>query len=362
MKKLAYIGYIAAPTQVKLCYALQKYFDTRFWFYDELGDRPDWWMLDLGDKCQIVEPVFFKKSAKYVTLSHLKMLRTFDPDILLLSGFSVPASLLAYWWGKKNDKKVVFFTERSRDENGNLRKKGFFWSIIRCLYRKVDLIMVSADDIVSQFRDEFKFGDIVVASQYASDIDSYFYHKLRQPKIAYNFLFANRLTEIYNPFLAIDIFQEISSNYSGSHLYMNARGELRVVCEQKIRQLNLENDITFLDDISSWEQLHLVYQTADIMLLPANFSNGNFTIIEAMASGMGIVISEKVLGIGKLIEDGLNGFNCEHKKEAYIEAIESYIKNPTLFVNHAEINRQKTQPLTVAATAKLYHQQLSQLF
>ncbi|MEK6405913.1 MAG: hypothetical protein AABN34_03005 [Acidobacteriota bacterium] len=47
-----------------------------------------------------------------------------------------------------------------------------------------------------------------------------------------------------------------------------------------------------------------IYARCDILILPANFSNGNFTILEAMASGMGVVVGDRVLGIGKMVEDG----------------------------------------------------------
>ena len=37
------------------------------------------------------------------------------------------------------------------------------------------------------------------------------------------------------------------------------------------------------DGGNSWNDLHKVYKQCDILLFPAKFSNGNFTIIEAMA-------------------------------------------------------------------------------
>jgi glycosyltransferase involved in cell wall biosynthesis len=46
-----------------------------------------------------------------------------------------------------------------------------------------------------------------------------------------------------------------------------------------------------------------VYARCDIPILPANFSNGKFTILEAMASGLGVVVSDHVLGIGKMVDE-----------------------------------------------------------
>lgn len=71
----------------------------------------------------------------------------------------------------------------------------------------------------------------------------------------------------------------------------------------------------------------------------AHFSNGNFTILEAMLSGMGIVISDKILGIDPLSKMALMAFAGEPTTDAFIGRIERYIADPDLFAKHAAINR-----------------------
>ena len=353
MKKLVFISNIAAPYQIKLCYGLQPYFDTEFWFYDRLGDRPEFWKIPLGEKCRIIKNVIFKKKARYFTLEIIKMLNNFQPDIVMLGGFTIPSNYIAYLWAVSN--KKIIFTERSRDKCGKLRKGGFVWELIRSLYRKIDLIMVSDQDIVPQFRDDFKFGNKVVAAQYPSDIDSYFLHNLRGKKELYSFLFPNRLIEIYNPLGAIKIFSKICLTYPNSKLFLNNEGELKNKCKSLINELDIENNVFFLDSINNWNDLHLVYKDCDILLFPAEFSNGNFTILESMASGLGIVISENILGVGELIENGKNGFRCVHVEENYIDSVLKYIKNPELFIKHAELNRNIVRKYSILKTADLYN-------
>ena len=353
--KLLYLSYLAAPHQIKLCNALQKYFDVHFYFYESLGERADWWKIELGKKCHILDNVLFKKRKKYLTFSHLKKLKEMNPDIVMLGGFSVPANYIAYLWAKWHKKKTIIFTERSRDKKGNLRKRNIGWTFFRFLYRNVDMIMVSAEDILHQFRDEFKFGDKVVVSQYASDIDLYFEHPKRIVKEDYVYLFANRLTDLYNPLLAINIFKGICDIYSGSILHMNALGELRIECEKLIKELDIQDKVIFLDNIQSWNDLHVEYKKCDILLFPAKFSNGNFTIIEAMASGMGIVISDKIMGYGQLISDGTNGYKRAPELNLFLEAVMQYVDNPEYFDLHCDRNRTIVKPLGVSATAELYH-------
>ena len=338
-----------------MCNALQKYYDAHFYFYESLGERADWWKIDLGKNCHILKNVFLKKRKKYIALSHLTILKENNPDIVMLGGFSVPANYIAYLWARWHNKKTIIFTERSRDKKGNLRKRDIGWQLLRYLYRNVDMIMVSAEDILPQFRDEFRFGNKVFVSQYASDIDLYFEHPVRTAKDGYVYMFANRLTDLYNPLLAIDIFKEISDKHVTSRLHMNAIGELRGECEKKIKDLYIEDKVIFLDNIQSWVDLHEEYRKCDILLFPAKFSNGNFTIVEAMASGMGIVISDKILGYGSLISNTINGFSCEPSLHEFVTSVKKYIDNPELFDLHCSINRGVVKPLGVEATATLYN-------
>lgn len=69
---------------------------------------------------------------------------------------------------------------------------------------------------------------------------------------------------------------------------------------------------------------------------------------------MGVVVSDCVLGIGKIVEDGRNGFNCTPTKDAFLSRIERYIQHPELFKVHAEINRPLVKPLSAQGTAKFF--------
>lgn len=358
-KKLVYISSVAVPQQVGFCDALQEYFAARLWFYEYSGrTRGAWWQVDLGKHCKVLERVLFPKSGpfveRYLALGLTNELERFDPDIVMLGGLSIPSNYLAYRWARRKGKKTIVFTERSRDASGVLRKRGLVWHLLHWLYRDVDMVMVSADDAVAQFRDEFGFGDKVVAGRYAADLDAYFEHPLREAKPTYTYLFANRMTEIYNPLCAIEVFAAVLAKYPGSRLVMNAAGELGEQCRARIAELGIGDVVEFLTNLKSWSELHKVYARCDILILPANFSNGNFTILEAMASGMGVVVSDRVLGIGKMVEEGKNGFNCEPTTEVFLNRIERYIQQPDLFKVHAEINRPLVEPLSASGTAKFF--------
>lgn len=362
-KKLVFISDIAAPQQIKFCNALQNHFNARFWFYESPErTRGRYWKIELGDFSQIIERVWFRKSGlfeyRYYAPDLSKMLYQFNPDIVMIGGFSRPSNYFAYRWAKRNNKHAVVFTERSRDRKGNIRKFGIYWYIIRFLYRNIDLIIVSDDDIINQFKIEFKFGDKVIAGRYAADLEQYFEHPFRKAKDRYVFLFPNRLIEIYNPIFAVKIFEKIYKKYPKSVMLMNTSGDLLTNVKELITSLQLENNVQFLTELKTWESLYEVYRNSDIMILPAKFSNGNFSILEAMASGMGIVISENILGVGKMIKDGVNGYRCSLDLDEFIIRIENYIQDPILFKKHAEINKNLVEPLSIDGTAKYFFELL----
>jgi glycosyltransferase involved in cell wall biosynthesis len=143
---------------------------------------------------------------------------------------------------------------------------------------------------------------------------------------------------------------------------MNAAGELGDECRARIAELCIGSSVEFLTNLKSWSELNHVYARCDILLLPASFSNGNFTILEAMASGMGLVVSDRVLGIGKMIKDGVNGFSCEPTTEAFVDRIQRYILNPELFKVHAEHNRPLVEPLSARGTARFFSKMLCERF
>ena len=361
MKKLVMITMVASPHQVRFVPYLAKYFDVQHYFYEQLGGRQSFWETELGDRCHVL-PCHFKWRGKYLTFSVLSMLRREKPDVLLLGGFSVPSNYLAYRWAKKHHVPVVMMSERSRDRKGNLRGYGLTWRILRFLYRGIDRIIVTDADIVPQFRDTFRFGSKVVAGRYPTDIDRYFDHPVRTRKDKYALIYANRMIEIYNPIGAVEIFAEVLKRHPKTLLKMNAAGELRSLVEKRIEELGIGASVHFLDDIKTWDDLSRVYASCDIMYLPAKFSNGNYTIAECRVSGMGCVVSDRILGtFTKEMLDAKAGFVLPLDNALFVEKICWYIEHPDAFRREAIINRNQLQYLTHEDTAKLYYELLKDL-
>lgn len=355
MTKLLYISAVSAPHQIKLCSELNKYIEAEFWFYHPVERyRPSWWKIPLCDRCTILDKGLVTWRGKTLPWGITKKLNEARPNILMLGGFSNPGNYLAYRWALKRSIKIIVFTELSRNQKGELRKFSLGWRLLKWLYRKVDFVFTSNQDAFQQFKEDFGFGSKVIATRYASDLDRYFKHPVREARDGYRYLFANRLVALYNPLKAIDVFYRIYLEYPASTLVLNNEGELRQKCEEKIKALGIDGAVSFVGDIQDWEDLPSVYEHSDILLFPAKFSNGNFSIYEAMASGMGLVISTEINGHGDVLSDGVNCFIRPPHTESFELAVREYVENPDLFSVHAEINRQLVYPLSIKGTALFF--------
>lgn len=363
MKKLVFLSTVASPHQVKYVPYLRKYYDAEFYFYTNKTSNKFWANIKLGDHAHLI-PCIFRWHGRFLSLHVWSMLRKERPDILMLGSFSVPSNYLAYRWARRHGCKIVVQTERSRVmESGKPRPYDWKWKLLRWLYKDVDRVMVISKDAIPQFRDVFKFGDKVVWGQYPADVDKYFDIPCRSRKDAYTLIYPNRMTDIYDPLKAIDIFAEVLKRYPKTRLKMNAAGELRPQVERRIGELGIHAAVEFLDGLSDWEQLKDVYASCDIAYLPAKFSNGNYSITECQVAGLACVISTRVKGG---VVDVFRKFNCglavEPEIPEFVKAISHYIEHPEEFCRIALINRELMRPFSMSGTAEKHHRILSSLF
>lgn len=360
-KKLVLIGDMAVPYNVKLCQDLRRYYDTEFWFHVRLDPvRPAWWQTDLGTHCRILDNVHFVSRRRYLSFDVLTQLRRFDPDIVLLGGALIPTNYLAYRWARRHGRKVYLLSEITRDGARVPRSRDAVVQTMRAAYAHLDGVLAMSPEAHVQFRDVYGFGDRAMEAQYPADLGAYFSHVPRTGTGGLTLLYPNRLVDDYNPLAAIDIFATLHARRAARRLLMNASGPLLARCRADIAQRGLGEVVEFLAAIKGWDDLPNAYARADVMILPAVRSTGNFTIVESMASGMGIVVSDRVMGYGQMVIDGHNGFSRPPETASFVDAVMQYAQHPELFAAHAKINRDLVRRFDIPATTDLWHDLLEQ--
>lgn len=350
-KKYVFISNMAAPYQVKFCSSLQKYFETEFWFYEYIDEtRPSWWKIPLGNKCNVLKRSGKIKGIGYYSINVFVELFRFKPDIIILGGFMKWNALIMFF-SKLLGAKVAIMSEPIRDvkndNEGSDRLISKEKSLIKCkilrkIFQSADLYIGMGEIAKNQFINEFDFPKEKVTSLlYPQDIEEYYNHDLRKKEKGeeITLLFANRLVERYQPLMALEIMKRLSFKYKNIKMLINAEGEQKKECIDFIEKYKLDN-IKFIGKINSWNEMNLIYKKADILILPCIYSNGNGTLIEAGASGMGLVVSNKINNVERHIRDKENCFVCNLEIDEFVEAISKYIDSPELLEKHGKLSRE----------------------
>lgn len=364
-KKLVFISNMAAPYQVKFCYSLQEHYDTEFWFYVRReNNRPKWWEIPLGDKCKVLKYSGIYPKVGYYSFGVFTELLRFKPDIIMLGGF-MKWHWLILIFAKFFNKKVVIMSEplrnvrSDRDQSQSLMNKENSSRTIKWinrLFSKADLYLGMGTIAEEQFIQELKFDKKkVTCAMYPHDIDKYFEHPIRvsRENKDYTLLFANRLIDRYQPLFALEVFRLLKEKYPNIRMVMNNDGPLKSECIKYIEN-NYLQDVEFLKEIDSWNNMHKIYKNADILILPATYSNGNGSIIEAAASGMGIVVSNQINHLVYYAQHERNSFICNLELESFVEAISNYIDKPEIFSEHGKSGRELVGFLRNEVVAKQY--------
>ncbi len=96
-----------------------------------------------------------------------------------------------------------------------------------------------------------------------------------------------------------------------------------------VHNLNLENKITFLGQISDRDKLRQCYAAADLFLFPSLYDNAPLVVREAAAMGTPALISANST-TSEVITDGFNGFLAQPEEKAFSMTIEFLMHNTPL--------------------------------
>lgn len=158
---------------------------------------------------------------------------------------------------------------------------------------------------------------------------------LHKKYLHFNFiiLMASRLTREKNIGLAIEVMPEIIKKHPKTGLVIVGEGPERKNLESRIRNLELGENII----IEGWaDNMISYYKTADLFLLTSNYEGYGMAVIEAMASGCPVIMTDVGLA-GEVLVDKKDGLVVPVKnKKKLTEAILSLIKNADLRKNLTE--------------------------
>ena len=351
---IVFVANIAAPYEVKFVPIVSQLIQAKYFFHSHIGTwRPEYWKMPLPKNFEKVPGPVFRLGNRYYAIGLLWALWRNSPDLVVADDFFNPHSMISLIYAKIFNKKIIIRSETIRKNGKFYSKKSFRVAFIRAMYSRVNAIMAvstGSEEFLKNILPEIEHKITAVSSPV--DIEEFFSHDEREISEGCTLLFGNSLTIEYGAITALQILKDLRQRHK-VRLIMNGNGPARVACEDYILSNNLGSCVSFTDNIKSWDDLHKIYQDADILILPATFSNGNATILEAMASGMGMVISDSINFSSDFVSKN-RGFVVAPHIEEFVSAIEQYISDPMLIVEHGKYNRQAVTHRRYQKTAENY--------
>lgn len=129
-------------------------------------------------------------------------------------------------------------------------------------------------------------------------------------------------TEPKNHRFIIDIFYEVLKKEKNSVLLLVGDGKLRRHIEEKVKKLNLHDNVIFVGIRSDIPDL---LQAMDVFLFPSIYEGLPVSLIEAQASGIKCFISDTITQEVKIIEE-VEFISLKKSSEYWAEIISGYYK------------------------------------
>jgi glycosyltransferase involved in cell wall biosynthesis len=133
-----------------------------------------------------------------------------------------------------------------------------------------------------------------------------FYERFKIPKDKIKLLFVGRLFPEKSVDTLIKAMPLIVKEYPNVHLMIVGGGHLRSKLEKLVENLKMNRYITFLGLVSEEDKI-LAYNASDVFILPSLAELEGMVVLEAMACGKPIIISDTKMSASGFFVDG-NGF------------------------------------------------------
>ncbi len=248
----------------------------------------------------------------------LKTIKSYQPDLVNLTGYYDIASWIALIYCKLNGIKTVLSNESTAGDHQR--------SFLKETFKRL---------IISQFNGFFNFGKLSKAYMMAlggkesqmlvnrncvdntllAEIYSKAYplRDRRQQELnlpTHNFIFVGRLIEFKNLVRLLEAFS-IAQNKSNADwgLIFLGTGEQKSVLQKEVAEKNIQK-VFFFEGVN-WQEVPIYLSLSDVLVLPSYSEPWGLVVNEAMACGLPVLVSEKCGSAYDLVQAGVNGFTFQ---------------------------------------------------
>lgn len=248
-----------------------------------------------------------------------------DPDVVVLNGYAHPTMWMAMTWCIRH--KVPFVLH---SESQDLTPRAWWRRVVKAPVANFSIRRASAFLAVSS-------GAVRYLTRRGGD-DSKMFLLPNSPDVRrlaqlvplddgvtdepFSFLFVGRLIETKGVSLLVEAFETVAPA-TGAQLVIAGEGPLeeRLTRQAKGKAVRIEGFVT-------QEQLLDLLARADCLVLPSTYEPFGVVVMEAMASGLPVVLSDRVGSGTDLVEQGVNGWTFPSgNRDRLIEAMLLAVKH-----------------------------------
>lgn len=186
----------------------------------------------------------------------------------------------------------------------NHPKKEYYYPFLTPLrnfyYKKASKIIIQ-DEVYLKYFPKYIQNKILVIPNYISDEFTKEENKIQKVK---RIVTVSRLEKQKNIPLLIDAFSKLNHKFKDYKLYVYGSGSMNKKIRKMIKKLNLENRIYLIEGIPS---VKLELEKAMIFVLSSNYEGMPNTVLEAMAIGLPVIVTNSTEVMGKIIHNYENG-------------------------------------------------------
>ena len=252
----------------------------------------------------------YEKAPKFLLIQNLlKTLTAIQPDVLAIAGYSEPAMIAAFIWGKLNKKTLILLSESKEDDAPRRLPKEWLKKQIINNYHAA----VVGGKPHQRYLQNLGMTPSSIAGGYDVVNNQVFHPErirvLSSPLNQPYFLTINRFVAKKNIPFILEAYAEYRHQLGDSawNLVLCGDGELRSQIEAQITQLNLNAHVHLPGFLQETEILPY-FAHAKCFIHASRQEQWGLVVNEAMAAGLPVLVSNRCGCYEDLIIEGVNGF------------------------------------------------------
>lgn len=219
-----------------------------------------------------------------------------------------------------------------------------------CFHNKIVVPIAISDTVRKSVIEAYNMKDNDVELVYNGVDTSLFSYKVAREKETVTIATTGTLYDIKNHDLLIDAFKEAQKVVQDLELLIIGDGMLRTKLEDKVRNLNLQDKVTFVGNQSNVCEF---LKKADMYCCTSKVEGLPISVLEAMSCGLPVVTTPAG-GVVDIVFDELNGFIVNYDKKIIADKIIKLVTDKTMRSLMGKASREIALKRDIKICAKNY--------